>query len=374
MSKITLDLGHGGSDPGAVYGNLIEKNIVLVVGMACRDELLRHGIEVQMTRTSDVFVGLSERAVMANNWGANYFVSIHCNAGGGDRGEVIHSIYRGKGLELSNNISSEMSNIGQTFVKVYDKVGDGNKDYYAVIRETNMDAVIVECAFLDNETDNQIIDTIEEQKVFGMAIAKGILKQLGVGYKPTETIPVTPSVPSGELYRVRKSWSDASSQIGAYSSLENAKIACDKNPGYSVYDSNGNVVYTKAIENIDVIYQVYSNGRWLPNVKNIIDFAGIYGTPAQAIYANLSKGSIQYRVHNTGGNWLPWVTDRSDFAGVYGRNIDALEMKLVNLSGYNVKYRVYSGGTWLPWVINTTDYAGIYGRNIECLQVSIEKK
>lgn len=47
-----------------------------------------------------------------------------------------------------------------------------------------------------------------------------------------------------ELYRVRKAWSNAASQIGAYSNLENAKLAC-KN-GYSVFDSKGNVVYTKS--------------------------------------------------------------------------------------------------------------------------------
>ena len=50
--------------------------------------------------------------------------------------------------------------------------------------------------------------------------------------------------PANQLYRVRKSWSDAKSQIGAYSSLENAKKACKA--GYSVFDNSGNVVYTVA--------------------------------------------------------------------------------------------------------------------------------
>jgi len=180
---VCLDAGHGGSDPGASYGNLIEKDIVLVAALTCRNVLTEHGVRVIMTRTTDVYVGLSQRAAIANNAKANYFVSIHCNAGGGDRGEVISSIYRGKGLELSNKIAAEMKAIGQDTVKQYDKKGDGGTDYYAVIRETNMDAVIVECAFLDNTTDNQIIDTVAEQEMFGVAIAKGILKQLGIPYK-----------------------------------------------------------------------------------------------------------------------------------------------------------------------------------------------
>ncbi|WP_346962561.1 N-acetylmuramoyl-L-alanine amidase [Clostridium sp.] len=193
---VCLDAGHGGSDPGASYGKLIEKDIVLIATLSCRNVLTEHGVQVVLTRNTDVYVGLSQRAQIANNAKANYFVSIHCNAGGGDRGEVINSIYRGKGLELSNKIAAEMKAIGQDTVKQYDKKGDGGTDYYAVIRETNMDAIIVECAFLDNTTDNQIIDTVAEQEMFGVAIAKGILKQLGIGYKgSTQEKPSKPSTP-----------------------------------------------------------------------------------------------------------------------------------------------------------------------------------
>lgn len=180
---VCLDAGHGGSDPGACYGKLIEKDIVLVATLSCRNVLTEHGVQVVLTRSTDTYVGLSERAQIANLAKAIYFVSIHCNAGKGDRGEVISSIYRGKGLSLSNNIAKEMKAIGQDVVKEYTKKGSGGTDYYAVIRETNMDAAIVECAFLDNEIDNKIIDTVKEQEAFGVAIAKGILAQLGIKYK-----------------------------------------------------------------------------------------------------------------------------------------------------------------------------------------------
>lgn len=122
---------------------------------------------------------------------------------------------------------------------------------------------------------------------------------------------------------------------------------------------------------IDVTYQVYTGGRWLPNVTNLNDYAGIYGQPIQGVYANLSRGSIQYRTHTQGGDWLSWVTDRTDYAGILGRNVDGLQMKLVDLLGYNVNYRAYVGGRWLPWVTGTADYAGIYGQSIEGIQVQI---
>ncbi|WP_346879567.1 N-acetylmuramoyl-L-alanine amidase [Clostridium sp. UBA3061] len=121
----------------------------------------------------------------------------------------------------------------------------------------------------------------------------------------------------------------------------------------------------------NVTYQVYAGGRWLPNVTNLSDYAGIYGTPIQGVYANLDKGSIQYRTHTQNGDWLPWVSDRSDYAGILGKNVDGIQMKISGLSGYNVKYRAYVGGRWLPWVIGESDYAGIYGQSIEAIQVEI---
>lgn len=65
--------------------------------------------------------------------------------------------------------------------------------------------------------------------------------------------------PAKQLYRVRKSWTDAKSQIGAFSSLENAKKACKS--GYSVFDSNGNVVYP-AKKSVDEIAHEVIQGKW----------------------------------------------------------------------------------------------------------------
>lgn len=122
---------------------------------------------------------------------------------------------------------------------------------------------------------------------------------------------------------------------------------------------------------IDVTYQVYAGGRWLSNVTNAIDYAGIYGTPIQGVYANLSRGSIQYRTHVQGGDWLPWVTDRIEYAGIIGKNVDGIQMKLVGLSGYTVSYRAYVGGRWLSWVKGASDYAGLYGQTMSGIQIEV---
>ena len=67
------------------------------------------------------------------------------------------------------------------------------------------------------------------------------------------------SASTTQLYRVRKSWSDAKSQIGAFASLENAKKACKS--GYSVFDNNGNVVYPTK-KSIDEIAREVIQGKW----------------------------------------------------------------------------------------------------------------
>ncbi len=81
IRRIVVDAGHGGKDPGASSPHgLYEKRLVLDIARKVRDELRREGIDVIMTRDSDVFIPLPERAQIANKAGADLFVSIHANA------------------------------------------------------------------------------------------------------------------------------------------------------------------------------------------------------------------------------------------------------------------------------------------------------
>ena len=70
-----------------------------------------------------------------------------------------------------------------------------------------------------------------------------------------------------------------------------------------------------------------SAGKWLPNVTDNSDYAGVFGHSVSAVYASLSSGNITYAVHTKGGSWLPAVTNRSDYAGIYSKPIDGLMMK-----------------------------------------------
>lgn len=126
----------------------------------------------------------------------------------------------------------------------------------------------------------------------------------------------------------------------------------------------------------DITYQVYTNGsKWLPNVKNTTDYAGLPNQPIRCIFANLSKGSLMYQVHTINGKWLPWVKDREDYAGLYGKDADCVRVKLVENNDYSVQCRVAPiGKDYYPWVTDNNDYAGVYGVLIDRLQMRIIKK
>ena len=210
---------------------------------------------------------------------------------------------------------------------------------------------------------------------------------------------------TSEMYRIRKSWTDAKSQIGAYTSLDNAKKAWKE--GYTIYNSKGEAVYPTATpaptpttpakpttpaapaapakKQIDVIYKVRTNS-WLGEIKNCNDsndmgYAGINYAPIRCLMAKASEGVLHYRVHIIGGGWLGWITKYNandwynGYAGLPAYMIDGVQAYLTGVDGYEVQYRVSTvGGSYLPWVTGTQDYAGIFGRKIDKLQMKIVKK
>lgn len=177
MKKVFIDPGHGGSDTGAVANGLVEKNINLTVAKKLKELLENKDFSVKMSREDDVYIGLRERCDMANNWGADIFVSIHHNAGGGDGYEVIHTIHTDKsqGDELAEVIGREFTRIGQNLRRIFSRESTKvpGTDYYAIIKGTKMSAVITEYAFLDTN-DRLAIDTVSKLHKEAEAIYIGI--------------------------------------------------------------------------------------------------------------------------------------------------------------------------------------------------------
>lgn len=212
MSRICLDYGHGGSDPGAIYKGRKEKDDVIRVGKVVATELRRHGVLVDETRTIDSTLSLKDRSDMENKKNYDYFISIHRNAFKSEQANGVetftYTTQTAKAKGLADKIQKELVNIGFTSRGV-------KKANFHVLRETKAPAVLVEIGFIDNTKDNEIFDSKFNEIVEG--ITRAILLQLGVKYK--EATQSSPQSNNQTLYRV---------MAGSYSVRENAETQVAK--------------------------------------------------------------------------------------------------------------------------------------------------
>ena len=221
MSKtIAVHCGHGVSldgswDSGCVYKGYSEAKLMLAITKAAVKYLRASGVKVQ----SDADHGNNKNMIAM-------YLSIHCDYSGAPRG-VMPLYVSGSGKKLAKclekTIKKDMGMKSRGVQKRTDLFELNGTDMTACILETG--SIKGDLATLRDHPDK-----------YGKAIAKGVCSYLGVPFKDGK------KKPSKEIYRVRKTWKDAKSQKGAFSSLENAKKCADKN-GYSVFNSKGKEVY-----------------------------------------------------------------------------------------------------------------------------------
>lgn len=202
----------------------------------------------------------------------------------------------------------------------------------------------------------------------------------------TQPAPAPSPTPEKKYYRIRKSWKDAASQIGAYLTLENA--ISNWKDGYYVYDWNGKVVYPEPSSKPNIIYSSYVNKKWLSDITNYNDkdssgYSGITNKRINGFCAKVdnNKATLYYRVHIKGGGWLNWISkfDKNDWskgcAGLKTQTIDAIQMNLIGLPGYQVKYRVstINNDNYYGWITGDSNWAGKIGKEIDRIQAEIVK-
>jgi N-acetylmuramoyl-L-alanine amidase len=224
MKKIFLDKGHGGSDPGAVANGLQEKTLTHQIVEYAVDHLFENytGFELRVSRAGDQALTLSQRAKMANDWGADIFISVHINAGKGTGFESY--VYNGgvssQTVALQNVLHGEILAAMRQFGNITDR--GKKRANYAVLRETKMPAVLTENLFIDSN-DAKLLKNEAFLKAVGEAHARGVAKFLGL---PKKAKPQSQQkVSDGKLYRV---------QVGAFTDPDNAKKLAEelKKKGY----------------------------------------------------------------------------------------------------------------------------------------------
>ncbi len=203
--KVYTDFGHGGYDPGACGHGYKEKDIVLSVGKLLNNMLHEDGrFEIKSSRVDDTFKTLEYRTNDANNWGANVFISIHCNSADDPKAIGVETYcYKLKYRELADCIQKSMLD-NQVFNRNRG-VKEGN---FHVLRETSMSACLVELGFISNGNDIEILT--KKQYQLARALYLGILKYFNLEEVVT---------PSDQLYIV---------SVGAFKDINNAKATMKK--------------------------------------------------------------------------------------------------------------------------------------------------
>lgn len=172
--KVFINPGHcPGVDSGAVNPNsgMQEADVALAIGQLVQKYLTDAGCEVQLLQSDNLMWDGEGPCVCqtANDWPADIFVSIHCNAAGGDARGTEVEIYPG------SDASSKLGQCIQTqIVNSLGTVDRGLKERpgLCVLKHTEMPAVLVETAFIDNDDDANLL--ANNQDDFARAIARGI--------------------------------------------------------------------------------------------------------------------------------------------------------------------------------------------------------
>ena len=199
--RIVVDAGHGGNDPGAVSGNLKEKDLTLQAANYMYDRFRELGVPVAITRDTDRTLTRNERLnTMRNTFGNDpnvIVLSNHINAGGGEGAEVVYPLRSSP--TLARNILDEIGARGQIKRKIYQRVlpENPNRDYYYIMRETpNTTALLIEYGFIDNPKDQ--IKLQNNITNYAEGVVKAVSDYIGVPY----SLPNTNEV--GDVYTVQR--------------------------------------------------------------------------------------------------------------------------------------------------------------------------
>ena len=175
MKRLVIDLGHGGYDPGAIGLNKThEADVVLAIGKELNELLKGYKLEIKFTRLSNVYLSLSERAKIANDFKADYFLSIHINSASDKsvRGVEVWQ-YSNKNDRLnkfSNGLCTDISkifNVRNRGVKLSQKL--------SVLKNTNMPAALIEVDFISNVNAEKDLNVSSNIKAVALAIRDNLL-------------------------------------------------------------------------------------------------------------------------------------------------------------------------------------------------------
>lgn len=219
ISKVVIDAGHGGTDPGCLGSKTMEKDVTLSISLKLGGYIEKNFTDVKViyTRSTDTFVELYKRAQIANDNKADLFISIHCNANPSktpygaetyvmglhksqenldvaqkenasilmedsyltiyngfepntEEAYIIFSLYQNAYLDLSQNLATKVQK------QMKDKVGLNDRGVkqagFLVLYKTSMPSILIETGFLSNNKEEELISSAQGQENIALGIFK----------------------------------------------------------------------------------------------------------------------------------------------------------------------------------------------------------
>lgn len=349
---LCLDPGHGGSESGTLNynGTGLEKDYNLKIAKYCYDELQKYNCKVVMTRSTDKYMTLEERAEYAKQQGAQYLISFHLNASLSHQAYGAEVYYPNtnwrpdiseKGKVMAQAIQNQLVSLGlhdrgikfrtidiNEYPNAYRYDDNSIADYYGVIRNAKtrgITGLIIEHCCMDNESDfNKYLGSEEKIKQLGVADANGIVAALGLTKVVVNTNPSVTYQTHVQDYGWQewKNNGEMSGTSGQSKRLEGINI--------KLQNLSGSVEYQTHVQ--DIGWQGWkSNG--------VMSGTSGQSKRLEAIKIKLSgdaanKYDIYYRVHAQDYGWLGWAKN-GESAGSegYSKRLEGIEIKLVKKGG-----------------------------------------
>lgn len=186
---VVIDPGHGGDDPGAQAPGLSEAAVTLKIAKRLKAALVRDfQVDVKLTRPDNRTVSLGARSKFANDRNADYFVSVHINAGGGTGYEdFVHD-------NAGSTTSQRRDKVHEAVTRFLRERGVADRGKkranFAVLRETEMSAVLTENLFIDRAEDARLLKDDAFLTGLAEAHARGIAAAVNLPRVASLTEPV----------------------------------------------------------------------------------------------------------------------------------------------------------------------------------------
>lgn len=361
---VVLDPGHGGSDPGASRNELREKDLTLKIAQYAKQELEKYaGVTVYLTRSSDSYVGLKDRATYAKSVNADIFVSLHINSNTSPSPNGAEIYYPNRnynasigetGKQLASQIIKQLTALGikNRGIKEEEQCKDPDKeymypdgshgDYHSVIRNCKKEgipAILVEHAFISNASDaSNYLSSDEKLKKLGVADAQGIAEyyNLKQGFQINEinfqdksnSVEISAQCSDTKGVQYRYLYYDFATQCWGVISEWTTESKVEWQPKAGNYwvqvaavDSNGNgttkTVSYAANKNYTGYYLDLNGMCYIMRDKGI-DVGVAYDSNASDVKFrwqayNLDKQEWSLVADWTGSNWVTWKPEQGNF-------------------------------------------------------------